>query len=308
MAATTALALALSACGGVSAGDRETVTVTVTAPPSTASTTAMPSTAATPSNTPAPTASGSRSPATTPWPTAVAREAEAFTEGFEAMRRRLSGSAGIALMPVGGGRVLRAGVNDPEVAWSISKVPLALAALRNSRGQATQADVTISIRDSDNLAAARLWSGLGQGPTAARAMEAVLRASGDATTEVPPGRSRPPFSSFGQMQWRNADAASFAAHLPCQPDAGVVLSHMRRVSQTQQWGFWAVEGAAVKGGWGPIDSEYLVRQIAVVPVAGGGSVGASISVLAPTFEQGTRDLTEIAEWAAAFAEPMGAGC
>lgn len=312
----TALFTALLAgCGALTAAPVATVTVTVTAPSSEGAegtegaenspeNPAVNPAAGTVANAGATAASATSSAL----PTAAAREAQAFAEGFETVRKRLSGPASVALIPVGGGRLLAAGETDAPVAWSTSKVPLAIAALRLSRSAQTRKDVTAALRDSDNPASARLWTRLGGGERASARMEAVLRDAGDTETQVPPGRSRPPFSSFGQMAWRTRDAALFAANLSCIPDSGPVLAHMRRVTDTQQWGFWDVDGAAVKGGWGPVDDEYLVRQIAVVPVAGGGSVGAAIAVLAPTFEQGTSDATVIAEWAAAFAEPMGATC
>ena len=303
----------LAGCGASSNAPAATVTVTVTAPgaatPETPGATPGEGMAVNPAADAGATA-GAPTASVTPaaLPTAAAREARAFAEGFATVRKRLSGPASVALIPVGGGRLLAAGETDAPVAWSTSKVPLSIAALRLSRSAQTRKDVTDAIRDSDNPAAARLWTRLGGGEQASARMEAVLRDAGDTETQVPPGRSRPPFSSFGQMAWRTPDAALFAANLSCIPDAGPVLAHMRRVTDTQQWGFWNVDGAAVKGGWGPIDDEYLVRQIAVVPVGGGGSVGAAISVLSPTFEQGTHDATVIAEWAAAFAEPMGATC
>ncbi len=318
----TALVVALAAallvgCGAGGPLSARTVTVTVTSQPD--SEASNPPESATPATqaaggaavTDTQVASQGSGQASTPaavWPTAAAREAEAFAEGFASVQRRLSGPASVALVPVGGGRVLAAGELETGVAWSTSKVPLAIAALRASDSAQTRRDVTTAIRDSDNPASARLWAGLGLGERAAAKVEAVLREAGDRTTQVPAGRSRPPYSSFGQMQWSTPDAAGFAARLPCLAGSGPVVAHMRRVTDTQQWGFWHVDGAAVKGGWGPVDGGYLVRQVAIVPVAQGGSVGAALLVHAPTFEEATADLDVIAEWAAGFAEPMGAAC
>lgn len=230
-----------------------------------------------------------------------------FEGGFARIRPRLSGPAGVALVPVGGGQALTAGDLSTGVAWSTSKVPLAVAALRVDRSSSTRSAVEAAIRDSDNVSAERLWSVLGGGQRAASSVEAVLRDIGDGTTAVPSRRTRPPYTAFGQTQWSTELSARFAAHQPCLRDAAMVLDDMRRVSGSQRWGFWNLPGAAVKGGWGPVGHGYLVRQIAVV-AAGDGQVGVGALVQSATFESGQRDLDIIADWARRFLPSMAGMC
>ena len=223
------------------------------------------------------------------------------------MRPQLSGPASVALVPTGGGGVLAAGDAAIGVAWSTSKVPVAIAALRERPTAATLKDVGAAIRHSDNDAAERLWSGLGAGVQASAAVEAVLRDAGDRDTEVPAERIRPPYTAFGQTQWATPRAAAFASRLQCLRGAEPVLAGMRDVSGTQQWGFWSVDGAAVKGGWGPERGGYLVRQIAVVP-GGSGSVGVAALVRATSFEAGQRDMNTIAKWVENYLDTLGGTC
>lgn len=232
---------------------------------------------------------------------------QAFAAGFAAVQGRLSGPGGVALVSPGGA-LLIAGDATSGVAWSTAKVPVAIAALRAGSTGATTASVNAAIRDSDNAAAERLWTGLGGGARAAAAVEAVLRDGGDAATRVPSTQLRPPYTVFGQTTWTLPRAAGFAARLPCVAGSAPVLADMRHVSGSQQWGFWRVPGAAVKGGWGPgPGGGYLVRQLAVVPTAN-GQVGVAALVQASSFEAGQRDLDAIAAWAAPFAAKMGGSC
>lgn len=236
----------------------------------------------------------------------TAASATEFADGFAEVQERLSGPAGIALVPVGGGQELLAGERTTGWAWSISKVPLALAALRESDGEAARTNAALALQASDNDAAAALWRGLGGGDAAAEAIEDVLREAGD-PTDVPGGPDAGPRPGFGGTTWSLIDSADFTARLPCLPGAKRVLFNMRNVSEVQQWGFWRVPEAAVKGGWGPVDGGYLVRQVAVIPTAD-GEVAASALVYSPTLEQGERDLDAIAEWAATLTEPLGGRC
>lgn len=243
-----------------------------------------------------------RTPATT-----APADPQAFANAFAEVQARLSGPAAVALVSPRG-TTLVAGEATSGVAWSTAKVPLAIAALRAGSTPATTNAVRAAIEDSDNAAAERLWAGLGGGARAAAATEAVLAAGGDTATRVPTTQLRPPYTVFGQTSWTVARAAGFAARLPCIDGAGPVLEHMRHVSGNQQWGFWSVRGAAVKGGWGPGSrGGYLVRQLAVVPAAG-GEVGVAALVNASSFEAGQRDLDAVAAWAAPYVSALGGRC
>lgn len=232
---------------------------------------------------------------------------DAFAEGFSKVQSRLSGPASVTVVPVGGGSSLSTGDLTTGVAWSTSKVPLAIAAQRSNDSASVRRDVRIAIRNSDNSSAERLWAGLGGGEHAASAVEAVLSDAGDETTEVPPVKTRPPYTAFGQTAWDTRQAATFAANLPCIRESSDVLAHMRSVGRNQQWGFWSIPGSAVKGGWGPVGNGYLVRQIAVVP-AGDGYAGVAALVQARSFEAGQRDLDTIATITADYLKSMGGNC
>lgn len=225
------------------------------------------------------------------------------------MAKRLAAPVGLALVPVGGGDVVAFGDQTPGVAWSTSKVPLAIAAER--AGGQTQAP-TAAIVNSDNAAAEDLWSALGTPQEAAAAMTVVLREGGDETTVVPSQRLRPEFSIFGQTTWALGDAATFAAGLPCLKGTKHVLSLMEDVAGNQQWGLKAIGGrtSAVKGGWGPTaGSGYLVRQLGVLTLRDGRRVGVAMSTqtTAGSMETGTAALSAVGVWMSKHLAALPAG-
>jgi hypothetical protein len=221
-------------------------------------------------------------------------------ESFQRLQAGLSGPAGIAVFRTRGdtGQILTAGTEQSGVAWSTYKVPLAIAALGRTPDAHTRALVRTAITESNNAAAEKLWHSLGSGPAAARATEAVLRASGDQATVVESRQVRPPYSAAGQSHWTLGDAARFASALPCLPQAGNVLTLMGQITPSQRWGLGVIPGVAFKGGWGPTSrGGYLVRQLGVRTAADGSHLGISIMVRSPAgFGPGTTDLTRIAEW------------
>lgn len=205
----------------------------------------------------------------------------------------VSGTAGIAVSPVGGGDVQTAGEWRTGVAWSTIKVPLAVAVARTDPQALENAGTAITL--SDNQAAEQLWNALGGGTAAASAVGAVLVDGGDVTTQVPAVRARAEYSVFGQTRWALTDQARFGGRLPCVRSAGRVLELMGQVSPDQRWGLGRIPGARSKGGWGPGESGgYLVRQFGIVPGAG-GDVAVAIAVDAPSFEAGTADLSTMAD-------------
>lgn len=221
-----------------------------------------------------------------------------LTKSFDAMSKTLSSPVGLALVPVGGGTVQTFGDLTPQVAWSTSKVPLALAAERKSGPSDAEAN---AIQNSDNAAAETLWASLGTPEQAAAAVTKVLREGGDKNTTVLSQRLRPEFSIFGQTVWALADAATFSANLPCLPDSKHVVELMGNVAGNQQWGLKAIESrqAAVKGGWGPsVSGGYIVRQIGILTLRDGRQVG--VAMQAPTtagsMEPGTAALSTVGRW------------
>lgn len=180
------------------------------------------------------------------------------------------GRLGLAIMPVGGEKLVTFGDWTTGPAWSTMKVPLAIAALRKSQGSPSYS-TTAAITASDNSAADALWQSLGTPQEAAQAVQSVLREGGDAVTTVPATKARAEFSAFGQAEWALADQVRFASRLPCLPDSAEVVALMGQIIPNHQWGLGSVfETADFKGGWGPdAEGAYLVRQFGLVPAAGG---------------------------------------
>ncbi|WP_218719197.1 hypothetical protein [Nocardia sp. MH4] len=182
---------------------------------------------------------------------------------FNAVQQGFRGSVGLAIMPVGGDKMVTFGTWTSGPAWSTIKVPLAIAALRNNASYVTTA--TSAITASDNGAADTLWQSLGSGAAAATAVENVLREGGDTTTTVPTTRTRADASVYGQAEWTLAEQVRFAAHLPCIPQSQRVVGLMQQIIPSHRWGLGAFGSAEFKGGWGPdLSGKYLVRQFGLI--------------------------------------------
>ncbi|WP_336081314.1 hypothetical protein [Nocardia sp. SSK8] len=187
---------------------------------------------------------------------------------FATLQQGFRGTAGLAVMPVGGQQMVTFGNWTSGPAWSTIKVPLAIAALRNSSAYLTSA--TAAITASDNAAADTLWQSLGNATAAAAAVEGVLREGGDANTTVPTVRTRSDASVFGQAEWSLADQVRFAAHLTCVPQSERVVGLMQQIIPNHRWGLGAFGSAEFKGGWGPDTSgKYLVRQFGMIDAPSG---------------------------------------
>ncbi|WP_405147871.1 hypothetical protein OG308_30605 [Nocardia salmonicida] len=182
---------------------------------------------------------------------------------FTELQQGFRGSAGLAIMPVGGKKMVTFGNWSSGPAWSTIKVPLAIAALRNSASYATYASAAITA--SDNGAADTLWDSLGGGGAAAQAVQNVLREGGDVRTTVPPTRTRADASIYGQAEWTLADQVRFASQLPCIPQSERVVGLMQQIIASHHWGLGAFGSAEFKGGWGPDPAgKYLVRQFGLI--------------------------------------------
>lgn len=272
LAGTLAVALAVAACSTPEGAEPSTTPATT--PSSTASTT------------PSSTASSTTSP------DRPELDEELVADLEEVLRAHEEAEVSVALAPVGSrGRPRVVGEAPPLVAWSTIKVPLALAVLRS--GYEAPADTTAALTTSDNAAAQRLWESLGAGAAAADAVEIELRRGGDTRTEVPPAVTVPGYSAFGQSTWRLVDQASFTAALPCLRGASPVTEAMGRVVGGQLWGLGGIDGARLKGGWGPTPEGYVVRQLGIVPGAKGGTA-AAIQVRTGTHAQGAAIMDEVA--------------
>lgn len=210
----------------------------------------------------------------------------------------------------GGQDVVEVGSLRTGVAWSTSKVPIAMAVIAAGAGQAQRQNLEAAITRSDNSAAERLWEALGEGRAAAQAADAQLRAAGDTSTMIESRQLLPGFSSFGQTRWSLRDQAIFSAGMACTGAGAAVLALMGKVDPSQRWGLGAADVAAeFKGGWGPgvdpgVGSGYLDRQMGLLTLDGRRAAVAIAAAPADgSHESGISALTEIARWIVARADP-----
>ncbi|MDR0593487.1 MAG: hypothetical protein LBG60_09605 [Bifidobacteriaceae bacterium] len=212
---------------------------------------------------------------------------------------------GVAVLAAGGAAPVSAGSWPTGHAWSTAKVPVAIAALAADGSPANDALAAAAITLSDNAAAEQLWTGLGDSDQAGSAVDAVLREAGSATG-VQRTRTRPEYTAFGQTTWSLADQAGFAARFPGGQAADRVWALMDQIDSSQSWGLGRFAGAHFKGGWGPDDSGYVVRQFGQVPVAS-GCAAIAIGGWAPSFEAGTAALDGLAQALLALSDRLPAG-
>ena len=202
---------------------------------------------------------------------------------------------GVAIAPPSGNAVTSLGTWSTGVAWSTIKVPLAIATLR--AGSGSRQLVAKAITQSDNAAAEKLWSQLGEPAEAAQKVQAVIRDGGDAGTMVESRRLRPGYTAFGQTQWSLAGQAQFAARLARIPDASPIVDLMHKLTIDHRWGL-ATKGFAAKGGWGPgVGGDYLARQFAIVPIES-GHFGVALAAEAHDgmFETAVDVLNKLTDW------------
>ncbi|WP_354698729.1 hypothetical protein DSM112329_04422 [Paraconexibacter sp. AEG42_29] len=224
---------------------------------------------------------------------------------FGKLQSKLGGQIGLAVSPLGKGQAVEsAGSLKSAIAWSTSKVPVAMAVVAAGRTSAQSSNLRAAITASDNAAAERLWSSLGSGTKAAGAATRQLRSAGDRTTTVQSRRLRSGYTAFGQTVWAVADQARFVAGMPCLKAGRAVLDLMGQTVGGQRWGLGRIDGAAqLKGGWGPGSSPganggYIDRQMGIARVGGRRVAIAMISRPADgSHETGTRNMTAIATWA-----------
>lgn len=226
------------------------------------------------------------------------------TDLQEAVGAIAADNPGTGIAVAGSGTVAAAGITDPLPAWSTVKVPLAIAA---ERAGVAEADVVSrAITYSDNAAADSLWEALGGGEQAAQAPQAII-----GTSTVPATPPRPGFSAFGQTQWSVSQQAEFIAALGCQEGADPILVAMGQPDPAQHYGLRTLEGAVMKGGWGPAeDGSYEARQMGLITL-GEHTVAVAIYAAAPSGDYGeaqqmlSRVVTQLAT---AEVEWPDAGC
>jgi hypothetical protein len=240
---------------------------------------------------------------------------------FERLERSLGGHHGLAVSTLGVDQpVERVGGVLSGAAWSTSKVPIAMAVITKGATRAQRADIARSLTVSDNAAAARLWSSLGGGETAASAVDRQLRRAGDMRTHV---EDRPlrgdSYTPFGQTNWTLRHQARFTAALVCSRAGREVLEVMDEVTRAQRWGLGSAGvPAQFKGGWGPgsrpgVPGAYFDRQMGVITIEGKPlAVAVAARPADGSHETGTRNLTAIARWLVVHANvgdlPPNADC
>lgn len=178
---------------------------------------------------------------------------------------RHGGRATVAVGP------FTAGDNRPEPAFSTMKVPLAIAALRQS--QAFYPDAEAAVTRSDNPAAHRMF---GQVPAAG--YEGVIREAGARTT-TPAGYQ------MGTL-WTTSDQAEFASGLRCVAGHEPVLDMMGRIVDYQHWGLGRIGGARYKGGWNYHEGGHLARQFGLIP-GPHGDIAVAITAHSPKGHEGS---------------------
>jgi len=222
-----------------------------------------------------------------------------FASEFAALAAELNARVGIVVRPVGaaGPAPVTAGDWSTGPAWSTIKVPLAIAGLRATAPPEVTQAMRAAITQSDNQAAEEIWASLGDPATAATKVGAVLADAGAPTT-VESRKVRPEFTAFGQTTWSLADQATFLASAVCDAADQPIMDLMGQIAPDQRWGLGEIEGARFKGGWGPSpEGNYLVRQFGVIPVNGGSAVVAvAVEPRSGSFDDGTQELTRVADW------------
>jgi hypothetical protein len=217
---------------------------------------------------------------------------------FAQLQAQLHAPVGIAVTAVGSNQPpMKLGDLQSGPAWSTIKVPLAIAALRQENSPTPTAAMTAAITESDNAAAESIWAGLGDPVTAAHDVEAVLKETGDPTT-VEYRKVRPEFTAFGQTDWSLEDQVKFLSSAVCDPRNDPIFALMGEVVSDQSWGIGTIPDSRFKGGWGPSPTgNYLVRQIGTLNTPSGTvAVAIAVEPASGSFDEGTSDLTEVANW------------
>jgi hypothetical protein len=241
-------------------------------------------------------------------------DAKAYA-AFKKMKPTLRGQVGVAIVAFVDGKpyTVELGQLRTGVAWSTSKVPIAMALHTRNGGRVT-AQMRSAITVSDNSAALGMWSALGGGKAAASRTQAQLRLAGDPKTRVQSSVLRPGFTPFGQTDWRLADQALLAATMPCMSSGPAVLRLMDNVTSSQQWGLGTINsGARFKGGWGPgvrpgVGGGYFVRQFGLITI-GKNQYGVAIASRPSDgqFGTGVRALNRTSTWLASYVTKTSIG-
>lgn len=277
---------------------------------------------------------GSRSPANPPSATGGKPQAAAargrthpnfpstapptVASSFASLEARLSGPVGLAVAPLGAGPIQTFGRAQVAHAWSTSKVPVLVTLLANDEQRGTGLDsadrenATLALTESDNAAVEALFNSLEQARgglvPASESIQTMFRRAGDTSAIVNTAPNDEGFTTYGQSEWSLRDEIIFYRALArgCllnAVDTGYVRGLMANVTPSQRWGAGSAGypgsvNVQFKGGWGPVDGAYQVRQTAII---GSGNRGYVLSMIAlpasGSFTNGTNTLTALATWA-----------
>jgi hypothetical protein len=244
-------------------------------------------------------------PGTTPTAPATATPPQSAPAGLDAdfaeLQAKLGAVAGVVVGAVGNGQApITLGDWQTGPAWSTIKVPLIIAGLRAEDPPEITDAMKATITESDNAAAESVWASLGDPVTAAHKVEDVLRQTGDPTI-VQSQKIRPEFTAFGQTIWPLTEQVRFLSVAVCDKADDPVFGLMAQVEPDQRWGIGTIGGTQFKGGWGPdLAGRYLVRQMGVLAGPNGKiAVALAAEPNSGKFDDGTADLTEMADWLSA---------
>lgn len=251
-------------------------------------------------------------PATSP--TKARSQGLLSSEDLSGFAEDFGDSAAVSVQDLTGGQAVRTGDTRTPYAWSTIKVLIVARVLADAGGPGgltaeQRALVERALSRSDNDAAAALYRELearhGGLTGAARAMDQVLRDSGDDATRVSTV-GRDGFSTYGQTRWtvgaQTRFLAALARHCILTPDSDeYILEAMSGAVSDQRWGLGHVDSPAFKGGWGPDpDGRYLVRQFGLVAAPDGHRYVVALTGRPRdgSFEAGKELNTRIARWVA----------
>lgn len=184
-----------------------------------------------------------------------------------------------AISVAGTGAQLTVGDNRAEPAFSTMKVPLSIAALRQSPAFANDARLAVTV--SDNPAAHRMFA-----KVPSSAYGGVIAEAGSKTT-TPAGYE------MGTM-WTTSDQAQFASGLRCVKGHEPVLGLMGEITRDQRWGLGQIGGARFKGGWNVHQGGYLTRQFGLIPGPNGDIAVAITAFSNGGYAESTQMLNELA--------------
>jgi hypothetical protein len=244
--------------------------------------------------------SSTRPPAQAPTApaTSATNSPDALATEFGQLETSLQAKMGIAISVVGDAQSVTSWGDWQEgPAWSTIKVPLVIAAYRRQEPRQVTDLMKAAITESDNTAAESLWEQLGDPTTAAEQVQQILQQTGDPTT-VESRKLRAEYSAFGQTNWSLVNQVRFTASAFCDSENGPIFDLMSQVTPDQNWGIGKIAQTQFKGGWGPSKSDkYLVRQIGVLTTpAGKAAVAIAAEPASGSFDDGTKDLNEVAKW------------